>query len=93
MQPYFFRHSAICICGEKVHIFSCKALPGSNVAFNLMTTNNRSPQQVVQSPTPKISGDLQPLHTIHTLLKLHHYWDAHYDMDVQKKRKRPFLQH
>ena len=39
---------------KEVHIFSRQGLKSRNVVLNLMTTNTRSPRQVVQSPAPKI---------------------------------------
>ena len=41
---------------KEVDIFSHQGLKSRNVVLNLMTTNTRSPRQVVQSPAPKIIG-------------------------------------
>ena len=50
--------------------------------MNLMTTNTRSPRQVVQSPATKVIGHTQSLHAF---LKSHYNYDAY--MDLQKERK------
>ena len=41
---------------KEVHIFPHQGLKSRNIVSNLMTTNTRSPWQVVQSPAPKIVG-------------------------------------
>ena len=41
---------------KEVHIFSHQGLKSRNVVLDLMTTNTRSPRQVVQSPEPKNIG-------------------------------------
>jgi len=51
------------------YTFFQQGLKGRNVTLNLITTNTRSPRQVVQSPATKVTGRTQS--GIYAFLKSH----------------------